>query len=232
VAAAPALNFDAEIKRLQDLFAKMKTQNHFEVLGLTKDSPASAVKVAYFRAAKDYHPDTVPPGAPEALAKAKADLFGRVGDAQRTLMDDALRKEYLDELAAGGGGEKVDVSKILQAEEFFQKGKILVQARKFVEAVKMFDDCVLLTPDDAEIYTSRGYAKFFTFPDKKVGLPEAMKDITVCLKKNPNIVAAHFHQGMMAKILGDLPGAKKHFQQTVKLDPKHIDAQRELRMMK
>lgn len=229
---ANTASFDAEIKRLTDLFETMKKQNHFEVLGLPKDATGASVKVAYFKAAKDYHPDTVPPGSPEALSKAKADIFARIGDAQRTLSDDTLRKDYLADVEAGTAGETVDVSKILQAEEFFQKSKILVQARKYPEAVKMLDDCIALTPEDAELYTWRGYARFFTFADKKVGLPEAMKDISACLKRNPNIVAAHFHQGMMHKVLGDLASAKKHFQQTVKLDPKHIDAQRELRLMK
>lgn len=233
VAPAVVQNFTADIKRLTDLLATMKKQNHFEVLAVTKDSPANAVKVAYFKLAKDHHPDTVPPGAPEALHKLKVDIFARIGEAHRTLSDDSLKQEYIAELESGGAGEKIDVSKLLQAEEYFQKGKILIQARKYPEALKMFDDAIALTPDgDAEAYTWRGYARFFTFPDKKAGLVEAMKDVTNCLKRNPNVVAAHFHQGMMHKILGDMAAAKKHFQATVKLDPKHIDAQRELRMMK
>lgn len=230
--AVPAQNFAADIKRLTDLQATMAKQNHFELLAVTKDSPPNAVKVAYFKLAKDHHPDTVPPGAPEALHKLKADIFARIGEAHRTLSDEGLKKNYLEELESGGA-EKIDVSKLLQAEEFFQKGKILIQARKYPEALKMFDDCIALTPEgDAEAYTWRGYARFFTFPDKKAGLVEAMKDVTNCLKRNPNVVAAYFHQGMMNKILGDMAAAKKHFQATVKLDPKHIDAQRELRMMK
>jgi hypothetical protein len=233
-APAPAVtqNFNAEIKKLQDLAAKMKTQNHFEVLSVTREAPANAVKLAYFKLAKDYHPDTVPPGAPEALSKAKADVFARIGDAHRTLSDEALKKDYIAELDAGGAGEKIDVSKLLQAEELFQKGKLLLQARKFPEAVKLFDEAIALNAEDPEFDAYRGYARFFTFPDKKVGQTEAMKDITNCLKRNPSVVTAHFFQGMMAKIVGDLPAAKKHFTQTVKLDPKHIDAQRELRLMK
>ncbi|MCU0694996.1 MAG: DnaJ domain-containing protein [Myxococcaceae bacterium] len=210
----------------------MKSQNHFEVLAVTREAPPNAVKIAYFKLAKDYHPDTVPPGAPEALSKAKADVFARIGDAHRTLSDENLKKEYIAELDAGGAGEKIDISKLLAAEELFQKGKLLVQARKFPEAVKMFDEAIAANAEEPEFSAWRGYARFFTFPDKKAGQTEAMKDITNCLKRNPNIVAAHFFQGMMAKLLGDLPAAKKHFNQTVKLDPKHIDAQRELRMMK
>ncbi len=230
-AGAPA-SFDAEVKKLQELFLKMKTQNHFEVLGVGRDIQPNQVKVAYFKLAKDFHPDTVPPGAPEALSKAKADVFARIGEAHRTLADEHLRAEYVAELDAGGAGEKIDVSKFLQAEEFFQKGKLLVQARKFAEALKMFDDSVALIPDDAEPHAWRGYARFFAATDKKAILPQALKDITECTKRNPNIAQAQFFQGMMHKVLGDLAQAKKFFSQTVKLDPKHIDAQRELRLMK
>lgn len=230
--ASPAPNVDAEIKKLTELALKLRSQNHFEVLGVTREAPANAVKIAYFKLAKDFHPDTVPPGSPEALSKAKADVFARIGDAHRTLSDENLKKEYIAELDAGGAGEKIDISKLLAAEELFQKGKLLVQARKFPEAVKMFDEAIASNAEEPEFSAWRGYARFFTFPDKKLGQIEAMKDITNCLKRNPNIVAAHFFQGMMAKLLGDLPVAKKHFSQTVKLDPKHIDAQRELRMMK
>lgn len=230
---AAATNFAAEVSRLTELAETMKKQNHFEVLALAKDAPATAVKTAYLKAARDFHPDTVPQGAPEALAKLKADIFARIGEANRTLSDDKLRKDYLENLAYGGGtDEKVDITKLLEADEFFQKGKILVQARKFSEAVKMLSDAIARNPDEPQFYAWRGYATFFTMADKKLSHPEALKDINACLKRNPKIAQAHYFQGAMLKILGDSAGAMKHFKETVALDPKHIDAQRELRTKK
>ncbi|MBS1151861.1 MAG: repeat/DnaJ protein, partial [Myxococcaceae bacterium] len=231
-AAAPVpFNAEAEMKQLTATFEKMKTQNHFEVLGLKDNADSAAVKVAYFKFARAYHPDTVPPGAPAALGKLKEEIFGRVGEANRTLSDDKLRAEYLEEVKAGNAGEKVDIAQILAAEELFQKGTILVKARKFPEAVKMLDDA-LKAADESEYYAWRGYAKFFTFPDKQVGHLEAMKDINVCLKRNDKIAAVWYFQGHMAKLVGDLPAAKKCFNRCIQLSPEHLDAQRELRMMK
>ncbi|MBK7862831.1 MAG: DnaJ domain-containing protein [Archangiaceae bacterium] len=237
VPAAPAQaghsgEYDSEIRQLQELFKTMKGQNHFELFGLTPKADPGTIKIAYFKLAKLYHPDTVPPGAPEALGKAKADVFARIGEANRTLIDEKTRAEYIAELEAGGTGEQIDVAQILAAEELFQKGQILVKARKFPEAVKMLDEAIKANPEEGEFYSYRGYAKFFLAPDKKATYPEAMKDINLCLKKNARCASVHFHQGMMSKLLGDLFGAKKHFEQTVRLDANHIDAQRELRMMK
>jgi len=231
-AAAHSGEYDGEIRQLQELFKKMKGQNHFEIFGLTTKADAGAIKMAYFKLAKQFHPDTVPPNAPEALAKAKADVFARIGEANRTLVDEKARADYIAELEAGGTGEQVDVAQILAAEEMFQKGQILVKARKFPEAVKMLDEAIKANPEEGEFYSYRGYAKFFLNADRKAGYAEAMKDISVCLKKNPRCASVHYFQGMMAKVLGDTSGAKRHFQHTVELDKNHIDAQRELRMMK
>ncbi len=226
-AASPAV-----VKQLTDTLEAMRTQNYFEVLSIAKDVDPGNVKVAYFKLAKLYHPDTIPHGTPVVIVKLKADIFARVADAYRTISDAKLRAEYAAELAAGGTGEKVDIAKILAAEEFFQKGTILVKARKFTEAVKLFTEAINASDVEAEYYAWRGWAKFFLYADKAEGRVEALKDISICAKKNPNIAAMYYFQGYMAKVLGDLASAKTNFTRTVQLDPRHIDAQRELRMMK
>jgi len=233
LSAAPATPLDpaAEIKQLTATFEKMKTQNHFEVLGVPLTADGGTVKAAYFKMARAYHPDTVPPGAPPQLAKLKEDIFGRVGEANRTLADDKLRAEYGEEVKSGNAGEKVDIAAILAAEEMFQKGTILVKARKFPEAVKMLDGAIK-GADEAEYFAWRGYAKFFANADKKAGHLEAMKDINVCLKRNDKVAAVWYFQGHMSKLLGDLPAAKKFFNKCIQLHPDHLDAQRELRLMK
>ena len=166
VVAAP-VNFETETRQLQVIHDQMKKQNFFEVLGLKRDADAGAVKMAYLKAARSYHPDTVAPGSPDALAKLKADVFALISEANRTLSDAVLRKEYTAELDAGGTGSKVDIEKILRAEEVFQKGRILVQARKYADALKLFEEAVTCNGDEAEFYAWRGYAKFLGTKDKK-----------------------------------------------------------------
>ncbi|HEY8210368.1 MAG TPA: J domain-containing protein, partial [Myxococcaceae bacterium] len=210
---------------------KIKKQNLFEVLSLTEKADASAAKVAYFRLAKVFHPDTVMAGSPPEIAQLKAEIFGRIGDAYRTLSDEKLRTDYLEELKHGGKGEQLDVALILQAEELFQKGCILVKARKWPEAVKMLDDAIKSNAEEAEFYAWRGYAKFFANPDKKAGHMEALKDIALTLKRNERIAAAHYFVGHIAKLTGDEKAALKEFKRTVELNPDHVDAAREVRMM-
>jgi curved DNA-binding protein CbpA len=209
----------------------MKGQTHFERLGLTEQTDASAVKIAYFKLAKLYHPDTLPQNAPPELEKLKAEIFGYIGDAYRTLTDDKSRAEYIESLKAGDEGkEEVDVVAILQAEERFKRGTVFVKSRKYAEAVKIFDEAIQLNADEAEFYAWRGYARFCAATDKKAAQPEAFRELQQAIKKNERCAPAHYFLGVIAKTLGDNTGALKHFKRTVELQPDHIDAQREIRM--
>ncbi|MFY0573107.1 J domain-containing protein [Cystobacter fuscus] len=225
---APGAN---EIAALQELAQKLKEQNHFERLGVGADTNGPAVRIAYFKLAKLYHPDTNPPGAPPEMEKLKADIFAYIGEAHRTLADEKSRAAYIEELKSGGNKEaEVDVVAILKSEELFRKAGVYLKGRKFAEAVKLLDEAIQLNGEEAEFYAWRGYARFFTFEDKKTGFNEAYKDIQLCLKKNDKVAAGHYFLGVIAKLCGDMSGALKHFQKTVELQPNHIEAQRELRM--
>ncbi|WP_404365330.1 DnaJ domain-containing protein [Corallococcus coralloides] len=229
--AAPAASGPGseELPALRQLAVTMKGQNHFQRLGLTEQTEGSAVKIAYFRLAKLYHPDTLPPGAPPELEKLKAEVFAYIGDAYRALSDDKSRAAYLEELKSGGG-DGVDVQSILQAEELFQKSCILVKARKYPEAVKMLNDAIALNAEEPEFFAWRGYARFLAAPDKKAAQPEAFREIQGAIKRNERCAPAHYFLGVIAKLCGDATGALKHFKRTVELQPDHIDAMREVRM--
>ena len=209
----------------------MKGQNHFERLGLTEQTDAAAVKAAYFKLARLYHPDTLPPGAAPELEKLKAEVFGYIGDAYRTLTDDKSRKDYLEQIKSGDTGqEEVDVVAILQAEERFKRGIVFMKARKYAEATAIFDEAIELNAAEPEFHAWRGYARFCAAPDKKAAQAEAFREIQGALKKNERCAPAHYFLGLIAKTLGDVSGSLKHFKRTVELQPDHIDAQREVRM--
>ncbi|MBN9688138.1 MULTISPECIES: J domain-containing protein [unclassified Corallococcus] len=227
-ASGPAPGSD-ELPALRQLAATLKGQNHFQRLGLTEQTEGSAVKIAYFRLAKLYHPDTLPQGAPLELEKLKAEVFAYIGDAYRALSDDKSRAAYIEELKSGGG-DGVDVQAILQAEELFQKACILVKARKYPEAVKMLNDAIALNAEEPEFFAWRGYARFLAAPDKKAAQPESFREIQAAIKRNERCAPAHYFLGVIAKLCGDAAGALKHFKRTVELQPDHIDAMREVRM--
>jgi len=208
----------------------LKGQNHFQVLGLPEVATSSAVKVAYFRLAKQYHPDTVPPGAPDEVLRLCSELFAAIGEAHRRLGNDKSRAEYLEELNSGGASD-VELEQILRGEELFQKGSVQVKARKYQEAVETLSQAILANAEEGEFYAWRGIARFFAATDKRAAFPMAKSDVDEALRRNPRCAPAFFFLGQMAKVLGDISEAAGHFQKTLELQPQHIDAQRELRLL-
>jgi tetratricopeptide (TPR) repeat protein len=224
------LDYLAEIKALRKRLEKSKALNHFQILGLSEKVDAAAVKAAYFKLAKLYHPDTVPPDAPPELAELKSQAFSAVGEASRVLGDDQSRADYIESLKAGGGSA-LDIRQVLAAEDAHHKGVALIKARRFPEAVKALDDAITLNPREGEFYAWRGYARFFTSVEKKVALVDAMRDLHQALKLNERCAPAHYLIGQLHKLTGDNTLALKHFKKCVSLDNAHVDAQREIRLL-
>ncbi|HYX91574.1 MAG TPA: DnaJ domain-containing protein [Myxococcaceae bacterium] len=233
-AAPPAppsgpIDFAAELRALRDLDARIKSQNYFQLLGLDEKADATAVKVAYFKLAKQHHPDTVPPGAPPELAQLKVEIFATVGAAYRTLSEESSRQRYLAELQHGAG--EVDVAALLRADDLFQRGCVLVKAKRFAEAVEVISQAIALNPEEGEFYAWRGVGRFFAMADPKQGRAEAERDLAMAITKNPNCAQAYYFYGQLAKLLGDKAGAAKHFRKVLEIQPEHVEAQREMRLL-
>ena len=96
-----------------------RTPDPYTVLGITRTASKDAIKLAYYKLAKEHHPDTNGSAATSASAsdsKAKADTFHRIQAAYETLSDPGKKAAYdrsgysassaADESSGGGGAEE------------------------------------------------------------------------------------------------------------------------------
>ena len=179
--------------------------------------------------ARDLHPDTVTDPSQSELRTIKESLFARVNEAAQVLGDDARRKESEKELT--GDKKDVDVGRIFDAEEKFQKAEILIKARKYKEGVALLDEAIKLNDQEAEFYAWRGYARFLLASDRKSAFDDCVAEVKKALKLVDRCLPAHLFLGHMNKVVGNLKAAESAFQRVLDLDEKHVEAQRELRLM-
>src|SRR5258708_5108757 len=198
-----------ELHALRARVAKLKEQNHFQVLGISENAEASAVRSAYFELAKLVHPDTLPPSATEEMLNLRAQIFAAVGEAYRKLSDQNSRANYVESLKTGGA-EHVDIARILRAEDLFRKGCALIGVRRYSEALKCLDEAIQNNPDEGEFYAWRGYAKFLNATHSSECFRDAQKDLLLAVKKNDPSAPSHYLMGEVARILGHTAGALKH----------------------
>jgi len=219
----------AQLARLRGVVARLEKGTHFEALGLDKKATPAEVKKAFVLLARDLHPDTVTDPAQAELRGVKESLFATVNEAAQVLGDDVRRKEYEAELT--GDKKDVDVGRIFDAEEKFQKAEILIKARKYKEGVALLDEAIQLNDQEAEFYAWRGYARFLLAGDRKHAFEDCASEVKKALKLVDRCLPAHLFLGHMHKVVGNVKAATSSFQRVLDLDEKHVEAQRELRLM-
>jgi len=228
-AGAPELTAPA----LRSLLARIrgKDGDHFQALGVKREATAAQIKVAYFQLARTYHPDSVAGSSSAEVKKLCADVFSRVSEAWGVLGDEARRLKYLDDLRSGAAVD-VDVMNILQAENVFQAGELLVKARRYAEAIVKLDEAMKLNPDEAEFSMWKAWCEFLLAKDKRAAHGHAAATIEAGLKKNSRCSAGYLFLGQMAKLVGDLALAERHLKRGLQVAPDHADLQRELKYLR
>ncbi|ABS24500.1 DnaJ domain-containing protein [Anaeromyxobacter sp. Fw109-5] len=216
---------------LRALLQRLAAADHFEVLGVKRDAAPAQVKVAYFRLAKSYHPDAVPASVSAEVRGLCADVFAKVSAAWAVLGDDAQRAKYLDELASGGAAD-VDVMRILQAENVFQAGTVLVRARRYAEALEKFRDAAVLNEDEPEFAIWLAWCEFLVAKEPRAQHAASAAAIEDGLRRNARCAPGYLFLAQMAKIVGDLSLAERHLRRGLAVAPEHVDLVRELRYLR
>jgi curved DNA-binding protein CbpA len=215
---------------LRAFYVRVAKGDHFEALGVKRDTPAAQVKLAYFQLARSYHPDAAPASEPAEVKKVRADIFARLGEAWGVLGDEARRADYAAALSAGGASE-LDVSAIFKAEEAFQKAVVLVRTRQYERALASLDVAMELNADEPEFAVWKAWAEFLVAPAQAARAQASAAAIEASLKKNPRCIPGYLFLGQMAKLSGDAARAEKHLRRGLALDPDHAELLRELKYL-
>ena len=142
---------------------RLQSTNFFQWFGLTPEAPKGAIKKAFFKMARLYHPDSLVDEA-EAYRAAAETLFGRYSEAYETLDDDELRDKYVRKHILGEKDEDdlamEKVQAILAAEGAFRDGLRRLQSGQLNAALKKFKEAVEGYDEEAEYVAYYGYVLF------------------------------------------------------------------------
>jgi tetratricopeptide (TPR) repeat protein len=214
---------------------KLDSLNLFQVLGLDQSAEESQIQKAYLDAARKWHPDRLP----KELAHVKqqvSKIFARMNEAQRTLINEGSRAEYLERLAAGGGTpeDEAKVSRLVDAAMEFQKSEVMLKTGDLRGAQQLARKAHEADPDQPE------YAALLAWVDAQLKGPAAEGDtkhydkeiriLSKIIKEEKEFEKAIFWRGTLLKQCGQMEAAMKDFHRVVKLNPRNLDAAREIRV--
>jgi curved DNA-binding protein CbpA len=204
------------------------THTHYDALGLSTSATTEAVREAFLRAAKRFHPDKLPTSLSRRAGEV-ATLFAAVSEAHRVLSDASLRGEYDRELAGRESkrAESDEVERVLEAAALYQKAEIAMKRSDRDGAEQMLRRAVELDPSTGSQLALLGWVVSLSGAGK---LSEALEFLDRAVKASDGNDRAHYYRGTVFKRLGRTQDAIRDFRRAVELNPKNIDAVRELRL--
>jgi tetratricopeptide (TPR) repeat protein len=164
--------------------------------------------------------------------RLRAEIFARVAAAWAALETAAGRAAYLEELKSGGAAQ-VDIGRIYQAEQAFEKVAPLVAGRSYTEALARVNEAIALYDEEPEYHVWKAWLEFLVAPEpqRKAQRAAAERAIESALQRSPKCTPGWLFLGRMAKITGDFAGAERAWKRGLEQvsDP---ELERELRFLK
>jgi curved DNA-binding protein CbpA len=222
----------ARRKEIVERATTIDSEDYFQMLGVAQDAETQAVQAAFFGLAKTWHPDRVP--GPLADVKDHcARVFSRLSEAHQTLTDAQKRGRYVTLLREGADGDEgqAEIMRVVDAATNFQKAEVFLKRNDVAQAEDYCKKAIAGDDKQADYHALLAWLVSMK-PDKQNdSATEALvEDLTRAIGLNKMCERAHFYRGMLLKRLKRDDTAVKDFRRAFELNPRNIDAQREVRI--
>jgi len=218
-------------ERLAANLLSLRQKDHFGVLGLSPRAQTEDVERAYAEYAREYHPDRFRHRSEDTQVIAR-EIFDRLTEAYRVLVDPVTRKQYADELGKKGPTQSADAaSRALAADRHFQSGEDLLRQRRFAEAAAAFAKACELVPEAGEYHALFGWATYQANPRSPDAQQEAYEALQRGVALSPRVDRTHLLLGHFLNQTGKTSLAEREFELALQCNPDCTDALRELRLI-
>ena len=195
--------------------------DHYALLGLARTAPSDEIRRSYYALARRYHPDRFRAGPLSDLLPRFEHFFSLVTDAYNTLMSAELRPQYDEQIRMSSEPETGKLSETAHlARENFNRGKVMVDRRRFTEAVTFLENAVQLDPSQAAYNMELGLL-LSKNPRRRA---DAERLLIRTVEIEPTRVAAYLALGEMYQRAGKMAHAARMFREVLRWEPEHMEA--------
>jgi curved DNA-binding protein CbpA len=222
-------------ERWQEIIDRASTidrADYFMMLDLPRDATLENVESAFFELAKKWHPDRLPTEL-AAVRDACSRVFSRMSEAHSTLADGEKRTRYMRLLADGTGSPEMQetVAKVVGAATHFQKAEVCFKRTDYVQAEEWCRKAVQADP------TQPDYQALLAWLTALKPEYQSLEKTNECIQMLDRAIAlsdkcerGYFWRGALYKRLGRGARAIRDFRRAAELNPRNIDAAREVRL--
>lgn len=234
---------DAHARTLLAEYLKFRTADYFKLLGLSRDiTDNEKINLAFSERQRRYHPDSLI-GIDTGLVHEKIEeLYVRIHNAYRTLIDPVSRERYLKQLEDTSKGAPVSsLSKTklngapvstrakTPAELFFEQGFSLLRNNALKRAFDFFISAEKIEPRP-RYQAYRVWTAYLLNPkEEKKSTEEKLYQLQT---ENSEEALYPYLLGNMALREKDFSRAAYFFKRAITVDPQHIDSTRQLQLLR
>ncbi len=230
VQAPPIGPMELGAQGVRDRASSMANEEPHTVLGIPRGASVEAARAAFFRMARLWHPERLPPALQEVREECRR-VFTRIGEAHRSLVDTVSHVDVETMLGRGGGGTAANDSTRPKPFVASLHDADAALARGDIEAAKAI----------ARNLTSTGTAgpgarAILAWCAVGAGAPDtgphaleaALAALDRVLTGDPDCVRALYYRAQVHKRLGNDLAALRDHRRVARLEPGHGHAQYEM----
>ena len=209
---------------------KLLSLDYFAALDVPRTATPDEVKKAFIEAVKAWHPDRVPPGL-EEVKPLFGKVFARLELARATVSDPERRARYIADLAKPSTAATANDLSSAEAMLEFRKAEGLLKKNDTMNAEQHLRRAVGLAPGNVEYQVLLVWLQ--ARPDATPArLCELVVELDRLLGRDPKAERGYFYRGQLHKRLDRMKEAMADFTKAAELDPRNVDAVREVRIFK
>jgi curved DNA-binding protein CbpA len=234
--AAPSTTVSPELgARRQEILARAETidrEDYFQMLALDRSATPEMARDAFFALAKTWHPDKLPQPLAD-VRDACARIFARISEAHATLADPKKRENYMRLLKDGGATPEAQATivAVVEAATNFQKAEVCMKRNDLAQAEALCRKAHEADPQQPDYLALLAWLDALK-PEKQTA--EATRASIAMLDRAVSISErcerAYFYRGLLHKRTGNHAQALRDFRKSAELNPRNIDAVREVRL--
>ena len=219
---------EAKVIALREAAHKLLAADYFVALGVSRTASPDDVKRAFIEVVKAWHPDRVPGGL-EELKPLFGKVFGRLELARATVSDPQRRARYIEELAKPQTAASANDISGAEATLEFRKAEGLLKKNDTVQAEVHLRRAVQLAPSNVDYQALLVWLQ--AKPDSTIErLRTLVADLGRLIALDASNEKAYFYRAQLRKRLDLTKEAMADFARVAELNPKNVDAVREVRL--
>ncbi len=203
---------DSEIlEKIEEMHDSYKDRGYYGILGLSEEASEDEIREAYYRVAKEFHPDKYFSLQSDEIKEKINAIFSYATEAYETLSDETKRRRYDKSISAGTARPP---SKAELARERFNQGRALLMMKSYSEAATMFAQAIYFDDSTASYHYYHGLAL-----SRMNDFKEAAKALNEAVRLNPRKADYIAELGHVFLKLGFKARAQNTFKRALEISP-------------